>query len=195
MITKLQLLFILEELLPKLVSLGCYQDRKAARLLRIRFGNFARMYNASNPKATVVKCAHLARDKNYEYFAIQNYGECRTDVNIIDVYDKYGKAQPQNCLGGVGATLTNFVYRLRPAVDGPNVCDATPCKNGGTCVVHFNDPNTYYCECADWFTGYNCTGNSKLTFSSSANIQTTLWLTSMKLPNTAPRVPDVDSSS
>ena len=135
--------------------MGCYIEKKS-RLLKTKFASFASTFNHSDPFATVEKCAHLARDMNYEYFAVQNYGDCYTDTNIIDNYDTYGEALPEKCVGWVGASFTNSVYRLRPAVEGPNVCDATPCKNGGTCVVHFNDPNKYYCECGDWFTGGNC---------------------------------------
>ena len=95
---------------------------------------------------------------DYEYFAVQNLGDCWTDSKIVDNYNRLGNALPEKCIGGVGASYTNFVYRLRPAFTGPNVCDTSPCKNGGTCVVHFNDPNRYYCECGDWFMGDNCDG-------------------------------------
>ncbi|XP_020601543.1 neurogenic locus notch homolog protein 1-like isoform X6 [Orbicella faveolata] len=144
------------ELLPERNPLGCFKERKNDRVLKIKFGSFESSYNASDPKATVVKCAHLARDMDYEYFAVQDFGDCWTDTKIVDSYDKYGKALPEKCAGGVGASYTNFMYRLRPAFTGPNVCDTSPCKNGGTCVVHFNDPDRYYCECGDWFTGDNC---------------------------------------
>ena len=147
------------ELLPKQNPLGCFKEKKYDdRLLNIKFGSFANSYDASDPHATVVKCAHLARDMDYEYFAVQNLGDCRTDKYIVENYDTYGEALPEKCVGGVGATLTNFVYRLRPAFTGPNVCDTSPCENGGTCVVHFNDPEKYYCECGDWFKGNNCDG-------------------------------------
>lgn len=139
-------------------------EKKKDRLLNIKFASFTATYKASDPNETVERCAHLARDMDYEYFAVQNYGECRTDDNIADTYDKHGVAFPENCVGGVGGALTNFVYRLRPAVVGPNVCDATPCKNGGTCVVHFNDPKRYYCECGDWFNGDNCESKFYLSF-------------------------------
>ena len=109
--------FVLLEPLPKITSLGCYvEKRRANRLLHIKYASFANMYNASDPYATVVKCAHLARDINYKVFAVQNYGECYTDKNIADKYGRYGEAPPANCVGGVGASLTNFVYRLSPAV-------------------------------------------------------------------------------
>ena len=146
------------ELLPAVNPLGCFLEKKNNRLLNKKFESFTSSYNASDPHATVVKCAHLARDMDYEYFAVQNLGECWTDTKIVDSYDKYGKALPGKCVGGVGASYTNFMYRLRPAFTGPNVCDTSPCKNGGTCVVHFNDPDRYYCECGDWFIGDNCEG-------------------------------------
>lgn len=156
--------FFASELLPKIVPLGCFLEKKKDRHLNIKFASFTATYKASDPNKTVERCAHLARDMDYEYFAVQNYGECRTDDNIADTYEKHGVASPENCVGGVGGALTNFVYRLRPAVVGPNVCDATACKNGGTCVVHFNDPKRYYCECGDWFNGDNCESKFSLSF-------------------------------
>ncbi|RMX48625.1 hypothetical protein pdam_00008003 [Pocillopora damicornis] len=144
------------ELIPKQISLGCFQEKKSARLLNIKFGSFSSSYDAQDPYAMVIRCAHLARDMDYEYFAVQNSGDCRTDAKIVDNYKTYGEALPDKCQGGVGASLTNFVYRLRPAFSGPNVCDTVPCKNERTCVVHFSDPNRYRCECGDWFTGNNC---------------------------------------
>ena len=90
------------------------EKKRKLRLLNINFGSFASSYSASDPYSTVVKCAHLARDMNYEYFAVQNRGECWTDTKEVDNYDKYGSAPPENCVGGVGASNTNFVYRQRP---------------------------------------------------------------------------------
>ena len=148
----------LVELLPKQNPLGCFKEKKSSRLLNIKFGSFSNSYDESDPYAMVIRCAHLARDMDYEYFAVQNFGDCRTDLNIADHYDKYGKALPEKCVGGVGASWTNFVYQLRPAFTGPNVCDTVPCKNGGTCVVHSSDPDRHHCECGDWFIGNNCEG-------------------------------------
>ena len=106
----------------------------------------------------VIRCAHLARDMDYEYFAVQDFGDCRTDVKLVENYKSYGEASPDKCQGGVGASQTNYVYRLRPAFTGPNVCDTVPCKNGGACVVHFSDSSRYYCNCGEWFVGNNCGG-------------------------------------
>ena len=101
-------------MLPKQNPLGCFKDKKNHRLLNIKFGSFASSYKASDPHATVVKCAHLARDMDYEYFAVQNLGDCWTDSEIVDNYNRYGEALPETCVGGVGASYTNFVYRLKP---------------------------------------------------------------------------------
>ena len=102
------------ELLPKLDALGCFVEKKRKlQLLNIKFGSFANSYSASDPYMTVVKCAHLARDMNYEYFAVQDRGDCWTDKNIVYNYYKYGSAPPENCVGGVGASYTNFVYRIK----------------------------------------------------------------------------------
>ena len=107
--------FLFKELLPKLDSLGCFVEKKRKlRLLNIKFGSFASSYQASDPHATVVKCAHLARDMNYEYFAVQNLGDCWADTKIVENFDKYGNAPPEKCVGGVGASYTNFVYRWKP---------------------------------------------------------------------------------
>ena len=160
--TPFLLSYVQKELLPKLIPLGCYVEKKKNRLLNNKFADFTASYNASDPYATIVKCEHLARDMDYEYFAVQNFAHCRTDKNIVDNYGTYGNASSANCVGGVGASMTNYVYRMRPAVDGLNVCDSTPCKHGGTCVVHFSDPSRYYCECGDWFTGSDCEGRKNV---------------------------------
>ena len=123
------------ELLPTIVPLGCFVDKKRNRLLRNKFAGFRSSFNSSDPHAAVIKCAHLARDTDYEYFAVQNFGNCFTDVNITTRYDQYGKAPAEKCVGEVGAAFTNFVYRLRPVVDGPNECNRTPCQNGAECDV------------------------------------------------------------
>ena len=162
--------FFLLELLPKQIPLGCFKEKRSSssRLLSVKFGSFSSSYDEEDPYAMVIRCTHLARDMDYEYFAVQNFGDCCTDSKIVDNYNTYGIATPDKCLGGVGALLTNYVYRLRPAFIGSNVCDTVPCKNGGTCVVHFNDPDKYHCECGSLFAGDNC--ESKCYFEKYVNL-------------------------
>ena len=97
--------------------MGCYKEKKFNRLLDIKFGDLETSHNESDPYASVVKCAHFARDMDYEYFAVQNIVTCRTAVNIVSNYYAYGEKPPGNCVGGVGAKLKNFVCRATLAED------------------------------------------------------------------------------
>ena len=97
--------------------MGCYKEKKFNRLLDIKFGDFRNSDNESDPCASVVKCAHLVRDMDYEYFAVQNFATSRTAVNIVNNYYAFGEKPPGNCVGGVGAKLTNFVDRATLAED------------------------------------------------------------------------------
>ena len=54
---------------------------------------------------------------DYEYFAVQNFATCRTALIIVNNYYVHGEAPPGNCVGGVGAKLTNVVYRATLAED------------------------------------------------------------------------------
>ena len=62
----------------------------------------------------VKQCAEEANKKGYEYFGVQNYGECygngmnyakHGDSNNCDMYD-------EGASHGVGKSSANFVYRL-----------------------------------------------------------------------------------
>ena len=150
-------LFVFSELLPKMVPLGCFVE-KPNRLLDIKFASVVNSYDKTKPFATAIKCAHIARDEDYEYFAVQNFGECRTGLNMADNYDTYGEADSAKCIDGVGSKWTNFVYDLKPSYTTPSRCDNKPCMNGATCVPHFNDPDRYHCQCGDWFNGDHCEG-------------------------------------
>ena len=86
---------------------------RRARLLEIKLTSFATSFDAANPLDTVLKCAYVARDSGYNYFAVQHFGICRTGVNIATNYDDYGEAAPKKCVGGVGASYTNYVYKLK----------------------------------------------------------------------------------
>lgn len=137
-------LLVVPDLTPNVISLGCFADSKRNRLLRIKLGSFRSSFNLSYPFATVVKCTHLARDTDYDFFAVQNYGDCYTDVNIAANCNQYGEAPQEKCLGGVGASFTNFVYQLMPAVNSRNACDSNTCRNEEKCFIRFNDPEKYY---------------------------------------------------
>ena len=92
----------------------------------------------------------------YEYFAVQNEVQCWTSKDIANTYSKYGKSD--NCAGGVGKEMANFVYRIQASYSYPTGCDDDPCQNNGFCVVEKDDPMQYSCECQQMFSGKNCEG-------------------------------------
>ena len=113
------LLYFLPDNLPDLQPLGCYKDKSGDRALPINYANFRSQINWKEwPQLeTVQKCAQVAFNKGYEYFAVQFYGVCYTGNNASQTYDKYGKSD--RCMETdktrgflVGKEDTNFVYRI-----------------------------------------------------------------------------------
>ena len=43
-------------------------------------------------------CAKKARDKGYKVFGLQFYGECWSDENGLETYQKFGKADDKKCI-------------------------------------------------------------------------------------------------
>ena len=44
------------------------------------------------------QCAKKARDKGYKVFGLQFYGECWSDENGLQTYQKFGKANDKKCI-------------------------------------------------------------------------------------------------
>ena len=89
-----QLIFLLDFLpdsLPDLQPLGCYKDNGGDRALPNNYANFRSQINWSEwPQLeTVQKCAQVALNKGYKYFAVQFYGECYTGNDVSQTYGKY----------------------------------------------------------------------------------------------------------
>lgn len=114
------LLYFLPDNLPDLQPLGCYKDKSGDRALPINYANFRSQINWKEwPQLeTVQKCAQVAFNKGYEYFAVQFYGVCYTGNNALQTYHKHGKSyrcmEIDKTLGfRVGKGNTNFVYRIK----------------------------------------------------------------------------------
>ena len=54
-------------------------------------------------------CYKEAKNAEMTYFAVQFYGECW--VSNDEKFRDYGQAT--NCYDGVGAVLSNYVYKIR----------------------------------------------------------------------------------
>ena len=57
-----------------------------------------------------MKCALLAKKKNYKYFGVQGFGECWSGPSADTSYSKDGKSL--QCSNGVGKANAIYVYRF-----------------------------------------------------------------------------------
>ncbi|KAJ7328151.1 hypothetical protein OS493_025556 [Desmophyllum pertusum] len=63
--------------------------------------------------ATIRRCALVARDIGYDYFAVQYYGECWSSFDAAGNYGRHGKQiNLDKCWSNVGGPNTNFVYKF-----------------------------------------------------------------------------------
>ncbi|XP_031575055.1 uncharacterized protein LOC116308716 [Actinia tenebrosa] len=84
---------------------GCYKDEKEGRAFPKYLGKFP-------AERAVSKCAALAEKEGFPVYAVQFGGECWTGPESEQDFDKYGKSD--GCENGVGGTLANDVYSLKP---------------------------------------------------------------------------------
>ena len=75
-------------------KVGCFKDRRSDRALPDYFNNFWFLdYKATYPfdlRIFFNACASEAKLKGYNYFGIQNFGECWGGDKTAE-YDKHGK--------------------------------------------------------------------------------------------------------
>ena len=106
--------------LPDLTPVGCYHDKKDDRALPDHYANFRKPpeIDWTQLDETIHQCAQVAYNKGYQYFAVQDYGECYSGNNASATYAKHNKSE-DGCYWidkkvgfGVGKENTNFVYRI-----------------------------------------------------------------------------------
>lgn len=102
----------------RLQPIGCYKDKQKDRALPHYYHTLRGKIQWKKPRhgldLVVNECAESAYKIGYEYFGVQNYGECYG--NGTD-YSKYNESKlcymyDKGAGHAVGETLTNFVYRL-----------------------------------------------------------------------------------
>ncbi|XP_048588340.1 uncharacterized protein LOC5512415 isoform X2 [Nematostella vectensis] len=81
-------------------KVGCYGDKPTARAMPERLATSTPEYEAMGlanwlPKF-VCDCARKAKDNNYFFFGVQDYGECWSGPEAGDTYDTYGASA--NCV-------------------------------------------------------------------------------------------------
>ena len=104
--------------------LGCFDDKKGDRALRELLENrrgeidWPNTYKTSQLKSFLDSCANEAKGENYNYFALQFYGECYSDTDTWASanYNKHGPSSEfVTDLSGTyyaGGANTNCVYQL-----------------------------------------------------------------------------------
>ena len=92
-------------------GVGCFNDKRNPRPLPELLKNFrGKTFDWLNYNSTIMKCALLAKAKNYKYFGLQFYGECWSGPSVDSSFSKDGKS-PQ-CDSGVGKSNAIFVYKF-----------------------------------------------------------------------------------
>ena len=90
---------------------GCFNDRRNPRPLPEMLQNFpSSPTDLSAFKNIVMRCALLAKKKNYKYFGVEAFGECWSGPSADSTYSKDGKSL--QCGDGVGKPNAIFVYRF-----------------------------------------------------------------------------------
>jgi len=61
----------------------------------------------------VQQCYNAAKAKGFQYFAVQDGGQCMSSATAGNDYQKYGKSR--DCTSSKGGPMANFVYRIKNA--------------------------------------------------------------------------------
>ncbi|KAK3712866.1 hypothetical protein QZH41_016907 [Actinostola sp. cb2023] len=108
--------FVLEDIIiSEYQSLGCWSDTAnwkdpQSRALLSLEGLDPRVSDDYHTrKQPISKCAEIARELGYKFFAIQNGGQCFSGPDGHD-FRKFGPSE--RCRSGVGGSIANDVYKL-----------------------------------------------------------------------------------
>ncbi|KAL9979998.1 hypothetical protein ACROYT_G008528 [Oculina patagonica] len=99
---------------PCMEEVGCFQDNSKQRAFPTMLKNMRGGIDWNHLEKIVQKCALLTKQKNYQVFAIQFYGECWSGDSSQVHYDRLGALDKSKCPFGVGGPSINAVYRLLP---------------------------------------------------------------------------------
>ncbi|XP_068678798.1 meprin A subunit alpha-like isoform X2 [Montipora foliosa] len=101
---------------PCFEEVGCFYDKSLKRAFPTLVENLRPEINWHHLEKIIQKCALLSKQRNYEIFAIQFYGECWSgDISEVD-YDRWGVADKSRCPFGVGGPNVNAVYKILPSL-------------------------------------------------------------------------------
>ena len=88
--------------------IGCFASRWG--LIPELRGVGKRAIDVSNTDPAIIKCASLARNNDYSYFALGLNGRCLSSADAGTKYFKRGSTAAKKCRRGIGLTGASFVY-------------------------------------------------------------------------------------
>ena len=78
-------------------------------------GDFTKHIDRDDTNKVVKKCAELAHNKDYTFFALGRNGLCLSEANMKQTYYASG-CEGAKCKGGIGMWNSMFVYSLGKVV-------------------------------------------------------------------------------
>lgn len=119
----------LQQGLPQILEVGCYQDKPDDRALNKLYANLRSQIDWWNMRSMVTKCAERAFVRGYKYFGVQFYGECWGDDRLRPSYDKHGPGKgctDGELVSGRPGVLRPEVQTLHPFVHTPFLTEKVP---------------------------------------------------------------------
>ena len=90
-------------------SLGCWKDN-IPRALELLEGEKSLVGHYKTRKSPIKACSEAAHQKGFEFFALQDGGQCFGSPRINSTYAKYGAST--KCTAKTGGPMANDVYEL-----------------------------------------------------------------------------------
>lgn len=118
---------------------GCYADKLANAITSLEGKDPLLDGDPKSREDAVQKCARVALNQGYFYFAIQNGGDCHSSLTAQDTYNIYGLST--KCKRGRGGEMANDVYEVIMFRD--QTCWHGWEANGGSCFKLYNEKKTW----------------------------------------------------
>lgn len=92
-------------------TVGCYKDDQVdPRPLPELLADLSGEVDWYDLEKVIRKCAQLAKDKDYTYFGMQSFGQCRSGKTAASSYNQDGNSS--GCQSGLGGRGENLVFEI-----------------------------------------------------------------------------------
>jgi len=93
-------------------KIGCFNYKK--RVIPELLQDLSGQLNFDNTEPAVLKCAELAQERGYRFFALGPNGKCYSGPKADEQYFRYGSASKVKCVNGAGKSGATFIYTFDP---------------------------------------------------------------------------------